>query len=103
MIGSCRSSHFTALRHSSHPTVRPNFVVCCHAVLCCVQIVAGALVEGGDDDESAPSGNAGSWINVELMLEEVRGGGTHGRALGCATCCLRGVLHHISSMYRCVL
>lgn len=40
---------------------------------CCVlwQVVAGALVEGGDEDEHG-SGNAGAWFKVELMLEEVR-------------------------------
>lgn len=32
------------------------------------RIVAGALIEGGDDD--AQDGNAGSWINTVLMLEE---------------------------------
>ena len=32
------------------------------------RIVAGALVEGDDD---AQEGNAGSWINTVLMLEEV--------------------------------
>jgi hypothetical protein len=36
-----------------------------------LQVVAGALVEGDEDDESAADGNAGSWIKVELMLEEV--------------------------------
>ena len=61
------------------------------------RVVAGALVEGGDEDEGAGGagaaaggggengggygdggngdggkGNAGSWINVQLMLEEVR-------------------------------
>lgn len=40
---------------------------CCQ--LCVLQIVAGALVEGDEADEDA--GNAGSWIKVELMLEEV--------------------------------
>ena len=33
-------------------------------------MVAGALVEGDETEES--DGNAGSWINVQLMLEEVR-------------------------------
>lgn len=33
------------------------------------KVVAGALVEGGDDDETPP-GNAGTWMKVELMLEE---------------------------------
>jgi len=35
------------------------------------QVVAGALIEGGDEDEHG-SGNAGAWFKVELMLEEVR-------------------------------
>lgn len=36
------------------------------------RIVAGALVEGGDDEEGGGGGgNAGSWINIMLMLEEV--------------------------------
>jgi hypothetical protein len=54
--------------------------VSCCVVLCC-QIVAGALVEGGDDEAdgtAAAEGNARSWIKVELMLEEVRGGGWRG-------------------------
>eukprot|EP00775_Hariotina_reticulata_P008709 gene8709-8890_t len=33
------------------------------------KVVAGALIEGGDEDENG-SGNAGSWFKVELMLEE---------------------------------
>jgi hypothetical protein len=38
-----------------------------------LQVVAGALVEGNEEDEDdAAAGNAGSWIKVELMLEEVR-------------------------------
>lgn len=37
-----------------------------------LQVVAGALVEGGDDEEWTPPGNAGNFINLELMLEEVR-------------------------------
>jgi hypothetical protein len=53
-----------------------------------LQVVAGALEEGseeGDDADAddaddtnnsvrpaAPSGNAGAWFKVDLMLEEVR-------------------------------
>jgi hypothetical protein len=41
------------------------------------RVVAGALVEGdgsegGGGGEGGGEGNAGSWINVMLMLEEVR-------------------------------
>ncbi|GBF94434.1 hypothetical protein Rsub_07248 [Raphidocelis subcapitata] len=32
------------------------------------KVVAGALIEGGDDEDDG--GNAGGWINVQLMLEE---------------------------------
>ena len=42
--------------------------------------VAGALVEGDEDGDDG--GNAGGWINVQLMLEEVGGWGVGG--------CLRG-------------
>jgi hypothetical protein len=36
------------------------------------QVVAGALVEGNEEDEDdAAAGNAASWFKVELMLEEV--------------------------------
>lgn len=38
------------------------------------KVVAGALVEGKEEEEGK-AGNAGSWINVQLMLEEVRRGG----------------------------
>lgn len=37
------------------------------------KVVAGALIEGKDEEEGegdGGSGNAGSWINVQLMLEE---------------------------------
>ena len=37
------------------------------------RIVAGALLEG--DGEDAADGNAGTWIQLVLMLEEVRGWG----------------------------
>lgn len=39
--------------------------------MCCLQVVAGALVEGDDDEATSPTGNAASWIKVQLMLEEV--------------------------------
>lgn len=55
-----------------------------------LQVVAGALVEGDEEDEDASApGNAGSWIKVELMLEEVRAQGRRGAStpsspsLGC--------------------
>ncbi|PNG99303.1 Carnosine synthase 1, partial [Tetrabaena socialis] len=34
------------------------------------RIVAGALVEGDEGEDSAPAGNAGGWIHLELMVEE---------------------------------
>lgn len=34
------------------------------------RIVAGALIEGDGDDDA--DGNAGTWIQLVLMLEEVR-------------------------------
>ena len=37
------------------------------------RIVAGALIEG--DGEDAADGNAGTWIQLVLMLEEVTMGG----------------------------
>ena len=37
------------------------------------RIVAGALIEG--DGEDAADGNAGTWIQLVLMLEEVTLGG----------------------------
>jgi hypothetical protein len=43
------------------------------------RVVAGALVEGGGSEGGAAGdGNAGSWINVQLMLEEVGRGGWRG-------------------------
>lgn len=62
-IGVIRVNDMAALKLAYHRVVKD---------MSRARIVAGALVEGGDDDDlTAPSGNAGSWINVELMLEEV--------------------------------
>jgi hypothetical protein len=82
-IGVIRVNDMAALKLAYHRVVKD---------LSKARIVAGALVEGGDDDDdlTAPSGNAGSWINVELMLEEVSsaaqcappGGGGGGRQEG---------------------
>jgi hypothetical protein len=58
------------------------------AAAVCFQVVAGALEEGSEEGEedvdvedaddtngsvrpAAPSGNAGAWFKVDLMLEEV--------------------------------
>ena len=46
---------------------------CTHRVTADMQkarIVAGAIAEGDPEDET--QGNAGSWLDLELMLEEVR-------------------------------
>ena len=53
------------------------------------KIVAGALVEGDAEGEDV-AGNAGGWIHLELMVEEVRaglwGGGGGGCVWGGAVC-----------------
>jgi hypothetical protein len=46
-----------------------NVQLSVHMRLLLLQVVAGALVEGDETEET--DGNAGSWINVQLMLEEV--------------------------------
>lgn len=52
------------------------------------QVVAGALVEGNEEDEDdAAAGNAGSWIKVELMLEEVSADAEEAR-IATSTCAL---------------
>lgn len=60
--------------------VRANDVDELHAAFQRVQsdlkncrIVAGALVEGDEDD--VDGGSAGGWINLQLMVEEVSGAG----------------------------
>ena len=40
------------------------------------KIVAGALIEG--DEESEDAGNAGSWIQLVVLMEEVCVGGVGG-------------------------
>lgn len=46
------------------------------------RIVEGALVEG-DDEGTDSAGNAGGWIHLELMVEEVRRDGGRGGLCGC--------------------
>ena len=41
------------------------------------KIVAGALIEG--DEESEDAGNAGSWIQLVVLMEEVCVGGVSAR------------------------
>ena len=52
---------------------RAESACCCRVVndMSKCRIVAGALLEG--DGEDAADGNAGTWIQLVLMLEEVRG------------------------------
>lgn len=60
-IGVIRVNSMDDLHKAYHRVVRD---------LSRAKVVAGALVEGTDDEEDK-SGNAGTWIKVQLMLEEV--------------------------------
>lgn len=56
----------------THPITPPRCCSVMHDMKNC-KVVAGAIIEG-DPEVEGTDGNAGEWINMTLMLEEVRAG-----------------------------